>query len=185
MAFGFGAIAELPISADQNKSLSAVEIAGVFCTAVVDVDPLETDQDRNITLTGVFATAPAVNGVSSDFADIGSFVVLECDSNFTLVSPSTQLTGSTNTAVPSVQFVLGSGYLVVGVAGTGVVDSVRYEEDRRLYIGSVSGIGLSGALFTYSGLGTGVTPTFNLNTPNTPGLFNEINPSTTANYNPV
>ena len=185
MAFGFGAFAELPISADQNKSLSAVEIAGVFCTAVVDVNPLETDQDRNITLTGVFATAPPINGASSDFADIGSFVVIEADSNFTLVPPTAQLTGATNTTVPSDQFVLGSGFLLVGVSGTGVIDSVRYEEDRRLYIGSVSGAGVSGALFTYSGLGTGATPTFNLNTPTTPGLYNDINPSTTANYNPV
>lgn len=185
MAFGFGAFAELPISADQNKSLSAVEIAGVFCTAVVDTDPLETDQDRRINLTGLAATGATINGASSNFGDIGNFLVIEADSNTTLTPPATQLTGSTNTTVPSVQFVLGSGFLVVGVAGTGVVDSVRYEEDRRLYIGSVSGIGLSGALFTYSGLGTGVTPTFNLNTPNTPGLYNEINPSATANYNPV
>ena len=73
----------------------------------------------------------------------------------------------------------------MGVSTTGILNSVSYEEDRRLYILGVQGQALSGALFTYSGLGAGTAPTYNLNTPTTPGLYTEIEPSTSANYNPV
>ena len=183
MALGIGAIAELPIASFENRSLSAVSVAGVFCTGVVTNQNLETDQDRRVYPVGVAATGVTINGASSDQSDLGTFLVVECESNITLV-PSVA-TASFSSANPPFQFILGSGYLLVGVSTTGILNSVSYEEDRRLYILGVQGQALSGALFTYSGLGAGTAPTYNLNTPTTPGLYTEIEPSTSANYNPV